>query len=192
MKPKGLTGRLSAAIRDRRFDAALPFIVPGSRVLDVGCWMGGIIPRLPAGVEYTGVEALPYLHAECLRRFPSHRFLLGDFEALAPSLGAEFDAVLLLAVLEHIPAPGPFLAACAGRLKPTGLLVATTPSRAAEPLVWLGSKVGLLSSWNPGEHQALLDRRRMETLAGGAGLELFRSERFLAGLNQLFVLRKMA
>lgn len=192
MKPRGLTGGFSAVIRARRFAAALPFVRPGDKVLDVGCWMGGIIPHLPERVAYTGVEALPYLHRECLRRFPSNRFLQGDFLELAPSLDDDFDVVLLLAVLEHIRRPGPFLTACAGRLKPGGLVVATTPAPAAEPMVWLGSKLGLLSPWNPGEHQELLDRPRLEILAVESGLSLIRCSRFLAGLNQLFVLGKMA
>ncbi len=70
--------------------------------------------------------------------------------------------------------------------------MATTPSPGAGPLLWLGSTLRLLSPWNPGEHQPLLDRPRLEGLARARGLEGFRYGRFLAGFNQLFVLRKIA
>jgi SAM-dependent methyltransferase len=188
--PRGVSGLLSGTVKAFRHRKALAFLRPGDCVLDVGSGLGEIVDRLPQGVEYTGVERDPWLCGKCRSRHPGRTFLQGDFLDLLPTLPGGRDAVLMLALLEHTPDPGALLRAGASLLRPGGLLLATTPSPWGERLHAFGARLRLLSSMASEEHHALLGRRAVEALAGGAGLASERYERFLLGLNQLFVFRK--
>jgi SAM-dependent methyltransferase len=190
--PRGLSGFLSGTVKAFRHRKALAFLRPGDRVLDAGCGLGEIVARLPRGVEYTGVERVPWLCGECRSRHPGRTFLQGDLLELLPSLPGGYDAVLMLALLEHAPDPGALLGAAASLLRPDGRLLATTPSPWGERLHTLGARLRLLSSMASEEHHALLGREAVQALAGGAGLVPERYERFLLGLNQLFVFRRKA
>ena len=185
-----VSGLLSGSVKAFRHRKALAFIRPGDRVLDAGAGLGEIVRRLPAGVEYTGIERDPYLCGRCRALHPERTFLEGDFLALLPALPHGQDVVLLLAVLEHASDPGALLRAGAELLKPRGRVVVTTPSPSGGPIHAIGARLRLLSPMASEEHHALLDRREVEALAGAAGLRTLHAGRFLFGLNQLFVFGK--
>lgn len=106
----------------------LRLIPPAARVLDVGCGMGftaqWIRDRLHA--EVVGLEpnaqraaaarslGLP-VHSECLT------------EELVGRLG-QFDVVLFMDVLEHVPDPLALLRTAAKALKPGGCVIASIPN----------------------------------------------------------------
>jgi trans-aconitate methyltransferase len=141
-------------------------------------------------VRFTGIDREAAFIAHCRARYPGCTFLEGDFGALRPQLPREADAVLALAVLEHLPRPETLFQAASDLLKPGGRLYVSTPAPAAGRWHALGARMGLLSSWAREEHQALLHPARIRALAGAAGLAPFREERFLLGLNQFFIFIK--
>jgi SAM-dependent methyltransferase len=103
--------------------AALP---PTGRVLEVGCGYGHVISWLAesrSDLEFVGVD--PDRDAISRARetwsLPNLVFEAREVEALE----GEFDLVLLLDVIHHLPRGGEeaILRACAGRLKPTGRLL---------------------------------------------------------------------
>lgn len=69
-------------------------LLPGRRVLDVGCGMGEPIARylLENGLTVTGVDSSPSLLAMCRARFPEHEWVAGDMRRLA--LQRRFDGLI--------------------------------------------------------------------------------------------------
>jgi SAM-dependent methyltransferase len=81
-------------------------IQPGSRLLDVGCYDGSFLARLPEYVQKLGVD----IDAPAIERGQKQHadqeieFFLGDFETFAFS-GAAPDTITMFHVLEHLPRP---------------------------------------------------------------------------------------
>jgi 2-polyprenyl-6-hydroxyphenyl methylase / 3-demethylubiquinone-9 3-methyltransferase len=105
----------------------------GLGVLDVGCG-GGLIaePLARMGASVTGLDPAVE-NIEAARRHAAGQGLsiayrAGRVEELAVE-GLTFDAVVCLEVVEHVPDPGAFLAACAALVRPDGLLLLSTLNR---------------------------------------------------------------
>ena len=130
----------------------------GLTVLDIGCG-GGLIsePLCRMGAGVTGID--PGLeNVEAARRHASEQGLVLDYrmttvEALAAT-ATQFDAVLCLEVIEHVPDPAAFLAVCACLVRPGGLMLVSTINRTVKAyfLAILGAEYVL--RWLPvGTHQ---------------------------------------
>lgn len=181
MGDQGAGGTLSPFLRRTRFRAALPYI--RGRVLDFGCGVGALANHV-SQVDYLGVERDKASLTEASRRHPEHQFA----EVWPPEL--RFDTVVALAVLEHLHDPLAFLRQARAALRPGGTIVLTTPHPAWEWVHSLGARVGLFSHEAHEEHEELLNREEIERLARAADLALAVYARFLAGANQLAVLRR--
>lgn len=102
------------------------------RVLDVGCGVGRWSRRLATrGAHVTGVDLSPTMIEEARRRTTAAglgercRFLTGNVTAL--DLGASFDAILTVTVLQHVLDADDWrraIRALRAHLRPGGLLVA--------------------------------------------------------------------
>ena len=66
-------GLLSGYLRTARFKKVIPH-VRGSRLLDIGCDEGFIIPFLDEAIEYVGVERDPILLNKAKEKYPDHKF----------------------------------------------------------------------------------------------------------------------
>ena len=81
-------------------------IKPGSRLLDVGCYDGSFLSRLPGHVHKVGVD----IDASAIKRRAKMyaeqdiEFILGDFETFESS-GVAPDTITMFMVLEHLPRP---------------------------------------------------------------------------------------
>ena len=119
---------------DRDLTAPLPFA--GLRLLDIGCG-GGLLsePMARLGAEVVGADPatrnipVAQLHAEQSGLTIDYR--LTTAEALA-SAGEQFDVVLNMEVVEHVPDPQSYLTACQTLLKPGGLMICSTLNRNAK------------------------------------------------------------
>ncbi len=183
--PNQASGILSPVLRGCRLRAVRPFI-DGGRVLDMGCGTGSLA-GVVAPQRYLGVDIDAESVRLARRRHPEHTFLtLDEFHDGRTLPG--FDLIVALAVIEHVPEPGPWLARLAAHLNPGGRIVLTTPHPAWRRVHDLGAAAGLFSREAAEEHQTLLDQPTVGGLAVRAGLEMVHSRRFLLGANQLFVL----
>ncbi len=105
----------------------------GLRLLDVGCG-GGILcePLARLGAAVTGIDPsatnveIARLHAAKMALDLDYRATTA--EALAEA-GETFDVVLAMEVVEHVADIDQFIAACAGLVKPGGLLFVATINR---------------------------------------------------------------
>lgn len=94
----------------------------GGKLLDVGSGLGLFLRTLGAEWELAGVD--PDAHAcERARHIVPHAEIVeGDAESLSPALG-EFDAVTVMATLDHITDPALALRRIRETLKPGGLVL---------------------------------------------------------------------
>ena len=107
----------------------------GKRVLDVGCG-GGLLAESMAklGAEVLGIDPAPE-NVEVAERHAAAmelpvRYLASTVEDL-PADRTGFDVVTALEVVEHLADVPGFLAACAARVRPGGVLVLSTLNRTA-------------------------------------------------------------
>jgi 2-polyprenyl-3-methyl-5-hydroxy-6-metoxy-1,4-benzoquinol methylase len=163
------------------------YVPPGSRVLDVGCHDGALFRQLDGRVrEGVGIDGELEAPVE-LGRF---RLLPGHFpEDLPPD--EPFDAITLLAVLEHVPPDRQrdFAAACVRHLRPGGLLVVTTPAPVVDRILEALAALRLIDGMSLEQHYGF---RPGDTpgIFAGHGFELVTDRRFQLGLNRLFVFRR--
>ncbi len=187
-RPPAFYGRLTRRVGAFRLAAALPHVPAGARVLDVGCGLTDLPGRLPA---YVGCDRNPDVLGAQRERFPNRDFFEWDIgrDAAPAALQARapFEAILLLAVLEHAADPPAILCRLSPLLSPGGRVIATTPHPHGRFALEIGAALGLLSSHAHEEHEGLLSRKDLETAGRAAGLSPVAYRRFLFGMNQLAV-----
>ena len=175
-----------------RLRAARPFLLSnGGPTLDVGCGL----TDLPGSIgDYVGCDRHPEVLAACRARFPRARFLPWDVAASVPPPAVvacgPYASILVLALLEHLASPGEALARMAPLLAEGGRVILTTPHPWARFPLEAGAALRLLSRHAAGEHETLLGRSGLGTIAREAGLIVTAYRRFLLGLNQVAVLER--
>ena len=130
----------------------------GLSLLDIGCG-GGLIcePLARLGGQVTGLD--PAIeNIEAARRHAAGQGLAIDYvNATVEELqkqGRQFDAVVCLEVVEHVPDVGAFLKSCAALVRPGGLMLLSTLNRTMKAylLAIIGAEYVL--RWLPvGTHQ---------------------------------------
>jgi SAM-dependent methyltransferase len=180
------TDRLLQRWRVRR---ALEWIPDRASVLDVGCADGALFDlgraRIRSGV---GIEPDPSIREwrgpDCTRRVP------GRFPDAVPD-GEHFDAITMLAVVEHVEDAEirEWAQACQRLLRPGGRVIATIPSPLVDRILHIGMALRLLDGMDAHQHHGL-DPRGVPTFFTDAGFTVETHDRFQLGLNNLIVLRK--
>lgn len=102
----------------------------GQKVLDVGCFRGDLLMALPDTLQKFGIEPSVAARAIAAQRRIT---LLGsdvDSSALGP---LQFDAILLLDVLEHLPRPMDALRHLRAHLADSGIMILSTGNTDALP-----------------------------------------------------------
>jgi 2-polyprenyl-6-hydroxyphenyl methylase/3-demethylubiquinone-9 3-methyltransferase len=122
----------------------------GLTLLDIGCG-GGLLcePLSRLGFTVTGIDAgaknieIAKLHAE-------QSGLEIDYRTARPEqIDRQFDVVLAMEVIEHVPDTGAFLSACADRLKPGGAFFGATLNRTAKSFALAIVGAEYLLRWLP-------------------------------------------
>ncbi len=166
----------------QRLARAVDALGPGARVLVVGC---GLEPWIPgaAAADCYGVDLDASAIELCRARHPA----LVEHLAVCPGpcelpshapFDRPFDAVVAKEVIEHVPTPEPWARALAARVAPGGELILTTPNYGRwSTLPLLERTVLEVIAWRDGYsrrdiHPTRFDRRRLEALDVGPGMEL--------------------
>jgi SAM-dependent methyltransferase len=168
--------------RERKVRA---WLKPGARVLDIGCHQGEFLERLaPTIRDSVGLDPLarPRTAASfALRAIPFAEPL--DYPA------GRFDAIILLATLEHIRDKAPLAREAARLLAPGGRLIMTVPSPRVDDIVHTLVRLGLADGMSLEEHHGFKPADTGPIFRAG-GLELEHHSTFQLGLNHLFVFRR--
>jgi 2-polyprenyl-6-hydroxyphenyl methylase/3-demethylubiquinone-9 3-methyltransferase len=125
----------------------------GLRVLDIGCG-GGLVaePLTRLGAQVTGIDAsaenigVARAHAEAGGLLIDYR--AATAEALAAE-GLQFDAVLALEVIEHVPSAPGFVALASRLVMPDGLLIVSTINRTLKALALAKLGAEYVLRWAP-------------------------------------------
>ncbi len=151
---KGLLEPLLARLRMQQANALIPDTLRAGRILDIGCGSFPYFLSHTAFKEKFAVDQLG-MPPETARRNQIEFFTL-DLNA-TPKLPFEneyFDAVTLLAVVEHLNPDSMALLFQEGCrvLKPCGMLILTTPAAWSDGLLKTMARMGLVSEEEIHEH----------------------------------------
>jgi len=170
-----ITAQIAAEF-DRDLGTSRPFA--GLRVLDIGCG-GGLLcePMARLGADVVGADAaernipVAQLHAEQSGLEIDYRHTTA--EALAAQ-GERFDVVLNMEVVEHVPDPAQYLAACASLVRPAGLHLCSTINRNTKSFAMAIVGAEYVMRWLPkGTHEwgKFITPEELYKLLESAGLE---------------------
>lgn len=179
---------LDRFIQRWRMRQAMRFIPDAARVIDIGAHEGELFHALGDRLRQGfGVEPLRTAPLEG----PKFTIVPGYFPAARPA-GGGWDAVTMLAVLEHVPTKEqPALAAgCHELLKPGGRVIITVPAKAVDHILALLRFFRLIDGMSLEEHYGF-EPADTEKIFGGPQFRLLHRSRFQAGLNHLFVFERL-
>jgi len=147
------------------------FLPAGGSVLDFGSSVGHVVQSLAA--------RRPDLEIQCIEASaPSRDYLASVGLNVAPSIDdvtEQFDAVLMIEVIEHVPEPVAVLTELRRRLKPGGRIFVTTPCGR------LRSGSRKTRAYDPMEHIHFFTERSLQTACRRASLQGFDFE-FVAAM----------
>ncbi len=159
------------SIAGYRLAEALRFLPERGRVLEVGCGAGRFLRAVGAarpGLALTGADVSRSALATLASLAPAIETRAATPGAL-PARENEFDAVLLLDVLEHVDDPAGMLAEIRRVLVPGGVLHAHVPCEGDPRSLWF---------WLPGQRGAGAWKRRF-----GGHVQRFRRRELLAQIE---------
>ena len=151
----------------------------GLRFLDIGCG-GGLLsePMARLGAEVVGADAAEAniktaaLHAEAQGLEIDYRAITAEELCAA---GEKFDVILNMEVIEHVADPAAFIAACAGMLKPDGLMFLATLNRTMKSFALAIVGAEYVLRWLPrGTHDwhKFITPGELEAMNAKAGLDI--------------------
>lgn len=179
--------QLDRFIQRWRMRQAMRFIPARARVIDIGAHEGELFEALGDGLARGfGIEPL---RKSPLER-PNFSVQPGFFPATKPADG-NWDAVTMLAVLEHIPSgEQPALArACYELLRPGGRVIITVPAQAVDHILATLRCLRLIDGMSLEEHHGF-EPADTEKIFAAPEFGLLHRSRFQAGLNHLFVFER--
>jgi SAM-dependent methyltransferase len=179
---------LDRLLRSWRIRKVKPYLRPGCSVLDVGCHDGALFNTFP-DVIGGGVGIDPALEQSAT--YGRFRFVAGGFPS-AEINRERFDVITFLAVLEHVEADelSVWRKECERLLDPGGLIVVTVPSPAVDRILDVLVRLRLVSGMSLHEHHGF-DPSMVPSLFPKPSFELLRHKRFEAGMNHLYVFRRV-
>lgn len=167
-----------------RISQALRWIPPESHLLDVGCADGALFRKATSRVK-SGIG----VDTEVPSGWPSgpYEFRHGPFPDVVQGEGP-FDAVTMLAVIEHVPddVRKDWVEAIPTLLKPGGRLIITVPAPLVDRILEVGIWLHILHGMDAESHHGF-DPDQVPEEFGIPPLRLVRASRFELGLNHLFV-----
>lgn len=174
-----------ARVRYRKILGAVSFDGDNIVVCDIGCGAEGkflswISPKISRGYGFD-MKTADGAHANIRLR------QVDDLQEGIPLENASVDYVFLIAVLEHLDAPGRMFAEISRILKPGGKLVLTTPTpRGKSLLEFMAFGLHIINQEEILDHKHYYIEKEIRNLCGEAGLDMRRSYRkFWFGMNSI-------
>lgn len=152
-------------------DLVVEHLPQGGRVLDFGCYTGGLLARLPYTCERYGVEVNRAAAAVASKKTGARIFLTIDD---IPS-DLRFDVVIAADVVEHMTNPSEIVDKLAALLANDGILIVTTGD--ADNYLWNRFGANWWYCFFP-EHVTFLSRAWFDHLAQVSRLSILRYQIF--------------
>ncbi len=146
------------------YQYAFDRIVPGERLLDVGCGFGYFLRRAAEIADVTGIDGNRFAQLHCKKLGLDVR--LGYSSDYRDEFREQFDTVTAFQILEHIYEVRTFLDDLVAMVKPAGRLIVAVPNN--EPYL---RRFDAYNTWNcPPHHVGLWNRASLERTAALVGL----------------------
>lgn len=172
-------------IQDWRLRKAEAWLPAGGDVLDIGCHQGELLRRVRGRIRSgVGLDPLAREVDE-----PGLRLLAQPFREPLPFPDASFDAVVMLATLEHFHDTAPVARECRRLLRPGGRVVITVPAAIVDMLVDILVRLRLADGMSLDEHHGF-DPATTPAIFEPEGFRRLIWQRFQLGCNHLFVFEK--
>lgn len=178
---------LDKFLQNVRFSKVRRFITHDCKILDIGCENGELYHYLGKNVkQYVGMD---------LQTKPKNenyfRIVKGPFPGNVPSDVKDFDAIVMLAVVEHLDEKSlsNLNRACSNILKPGGLLLMTVPSPVVDKLLIVLRSLKLVHAETLHEHHGFLPGE-VKKIISNDHFDLVCQQKFELGLNNFFVFCK--
>lgn len=166
-----------------RIYTAARWIPTGSRVLDVGCYQGDLFKRLGNRIAPSvGIDPL-YKQTDDLSR---HQFLPILFKGTLPFPDGSFDAVVLLATIEHMQDKFAIALEARRLLRRGGRVLITAPSALVDKILHFLIRLRLVDGMSLEEHHGF-EPSELPAIFEQAGFRTIVQRKFQFGLNNLFV-----
>lgn len=177
---------LDRVLQRWRAGKARRWVPAGGRVLDIGCHQGEFMlslgDRIASGVGLDPL-ATPADHGRV-------KVLAETFRKPLPYPDGSFEAVVMLATLEHIRDKAPLGEECGRLLTPGGRLIITVPSKVVDRIVDVLVRLRLADGMSLDEHHGY-DPVDTPKVFAPYGFEPEHHARFQLGCNHLFVLKRV-
>jgi SAM-dependent methyltransferase len=177
--------RFDYILQEWRARMARPWIPAGANVLDIGCFQGEFLQSMGNRIGRSiGIDPLARpVESERIQLLPEL------FREPMPFPDASFDAIVMLATLEHIQDKNPIGRESYRLLRSGGRLIITVPSKAVDHIMDILCRLRIADGLCLEEHHGY-DPNDTPRVFAPHGFALERSRRFQLGLNHLFVLSK--
>jgi len=171
-----------------RIQKAKKYIKSGAYVLDIGCYDGIMFRKL--GTHISGGVGIDPLLTKVIQG-DTYQLFPGKFPDDLPGYEHTFDAIVVLAVLEHIPREQQksFASACLNALKPSGVVIVTVPSPSVDRILAVLMWLRLIDGMSLEEHYGF-DPVMVPNIFNIEGFRLLTRDRFQFGLNYCFVFQR--
>jgi len=183
--------RLDYFLQSWRIKQAVRYLRPQDRLLDVGCFDGALLKYAPDPAEYVGIDnqLSPTLHR---RVGVTTDFQSGTFpQNLVRKNGQKFDAIVMLAVFEHVAKDDRKVVAdgCYDALNPGGRVILSVPDPAVDRILDVLIALKLADGMDL-EHHQVVTEDDIAAAFSTPKFKLFERRSFQFGLNRLFVYEK--
>ncbi len=170
-----------------RMRVAARWIPSGSRILDIGCYQGELLKWLgPKIAPSVGLDPL-YQGAINVK---GHQFLAQRFHENLPFADNTFDAIVLLATLEHIQEKTAVAKEARRLLNRGGRLVITVPSSLVDKILEILLALRVVDGMSLEEHHGFSPNELPEIFIR-EGFRLQRKQKFQLGLNNLYIFERL-
>lgn len=166
-----------------RILVAKPWILGGSRLLDVGCHQGELLDGIASHLRLAvGIDPLAN---------PRNNGNLSVKRGTFPHdhVDGEFDVITMLAVIEHMPDLPRVAERCLELLAPGGRVIITVPSTFVDRILTCLLKLRLIDGMSLEEHHGFQPDDAVRAFER-IGLTCICRRKFQLGLNNLFVLER--
>ncbi len=179
--------RIDRLLQRWRIRQAMRWLPQNSRLIDIGAYHGETFKTLGKRLsEGFGIEPLLESRIET----PSYVIEPGYFPAVRPAHG-NWDAITMLAVLEHIPdqEQANIAEACYELLRPEGRVIITVPAHAVDHILSVLKFFRLIDGMSLEEHHGFAPTDTLGIFASPR-FSLVQHSKFQLGLNHIFVFEK--
>jgi ubiquinone/menaquinone biosynthesis C-methylase UbiE len=170
-----------------RMRVAARGIPSGGRILDIGCHQGEFLNFLGNRIAPSvGIDPLYEANGKQSR----HQLLAWEFREGMPFEEKSFNAVTLLATLEHMQEKDAVAREARRLLPPGGRVIITVPSVMVDKILDVLLFLKVVDGMSLEEHHGFLPEEVPDIFIS-EGFKLIKLQKFQLGLNQLYVLERV-